>query len=105
MPPQYPCRAKVFGTMKHLMLTLAVGLILTGCTRSHPPVKEATVAQVAEHVKNGTGTILDANDDEYRKAAGVVPGAVLLTNFNSYELSQLPSDKTRPLVFYCTSRA
>lgn len=90
--------------MKHLLMTLWVGLLLAGCTKHNANVKEATVAQTAEHVKNATGTIVDANDDEYRKAAGVVPGAVLLTSISSYDLKQLPSDKTRPLVFYCTSR-
>jgi hypothetical protein len=88
--------------MKRTLLTVA--LLLTGCTKHSANVKDATVAEVAEHVKNGTATICDANDDEYRKNAGVVPGAVLLTNFNSYDLKQLPPDKARPVIFYCTSR-
>jgi hypothetical protein len=90
--------------MKLLLMTLAVGLIFTGCNKHNAKVKEATVAQVSEAVKAGSATIVDANDDEYRKAAGVVPGAVLLSAFNDYDLKQLPKDKTRPLVFYCTSR-
>lgn len=90
--------------MKQLLMTLAVGLLVTGCTKHSSAVKEVTVAQTADHVKNGTATVLDANDDEYRKAAGIVPGAVLLSSFSSYDLKQLPADKTRPLVFYCTSR-
>jgi hypothetical protein len=90
--------------MKHLLITLAVGLSFTGCTRHNSQVKEATVAQTAEAVKTGAATVLDANDDEYRKAAGVVPTAVLLSSFNAYALNELPADKTRPLVFYCTSR-
>ena len=90
--------------MKHLLLTLAVGLIFTGCTKHNAAVKDATVAQAAEYVKNGTATIVDANDDEYRKNAGVVPGAVLLTSISSYDVKVLPSDLNRPLVFYCTSK-
>lgn len=85
-------------------MTLAVGLIFTGCTQNHAKVKEATVAQTAAALKAGTATVLDANDDEYRKAAGVVPGAGLLTSFSGYDLKELPADKTRPLIFYCTSR-
>jgi len=89
--------------MRSLVLTLAVGVLFTGCTKP-VPVKEATVAQTAEHLKNGTATILDANDDEYRQVAGVIPGAVRLSSFSSYDLKQLPADKSRPLIFYCTSR-
>ena len=79
-------------------------MLFLGCNRQTPAPKEATIAQTAEYVKNGGATILDANDDEYRKAVGVIPGAVLLTSFSSYALTQLPEDKARPLVFYCTSR-
>ncbi len=90
--------------MKPLLMTLAVALTFTGCTKHEAPVKEATVAQAAEALKTGGATVVDANDDEYRKAAGVVPGAVLLTSFSGYDLKELPADKTRPLIFYCTSR-
>ncbi len=90
--------------MKQLLVTLAVGLLFAGCAKHNPSVKEATVEQVAQYVKAGTATICDANDDEYRKGAGVVPGAVLLTSFSTYDLSQLPTDLNRPVVFYCTSR-
>ncbi len=90
--------------MRHLLLTLALGLAFIGCTKHNAAVKEATVAQVAEHVKNGTATLCDANDDEYRSAAGFVPKAVLLTSYREYALAELPADKTRPLIFYCTSR-
>ncbi len=90
--------------MRNLWITLAAGLFLAGCTKHNPNVKEATVAEVAALVKAGSATPVDANDDEYRKTAGVVPGAVLLTSSSEYDLKQLPSDKNRPLVFYCTSR-
>ncbi len=89
---------------KRLLLTLAAGFICTSCTKHTSNVKEATVEQAAQYVNNSTATIVDANDDEYRTAAGVIPGAVLLTSFSGYDLKQLPADKARALVFYCTSR-
>ncbi len=87
-------------------LLLSVSLLLAaGCARKPAEVKEVTVAQAAQALSLGTATACDANDDEYRKVAGVVPGAVLLTNFIEYDVkAQLPADKKRPLIFYCTSR-
>lgn len=93
-----------FFTMKQLLMTLAVGLIFTGCTKHSANVTEATVTQTAEHVRNSTATVFDANDGEYRKVVGVVPGAVLLDSISSYDLKVLPTDKARPVIFYCTSR-
>lgn len=83
---------------------LLLGLFLVvGCTKP-AVVKDVTVAEAAAHVKNGTATLVDANDDDYRSAVGIVPGAVKLTSFNEYALAELPADKGRPLVFYCTSK-
>ena len=90
--------------MKQLLMTLAVGLLVTACAKPGANLKEATVAETAEHVRNNTATVFDANDGEYRKVAGVVPGAVLLDSISSYDLKVLPADKARPVIFYCTSR-
>jgi hypothetical protein len=80
-------------------------LLLLACTKQPAEVKEVSVEEVAAFVKAGTATVCDANDDEYRKGAGFVPGAVLLTNFAEYDVkAELPADKARQLVFYCTSR-
>ncbi len=90
--------------MTRLLLCLSL-LTLAACTRPNAAVKEASIAEVAEYVKSGNATILDANDDEYRQSVGFVPGAVLLTSYREYDVAKtLPADKTRPLVFYCTSR-
>ena len=35
---------------------------------------------------------------------GVVPGAVLLTDSESFALTELPADKSKPLVFYCANK-
>jgi rhodanese-related sulfurtransferase len=34
---------------------------------------------------------------------GVIPNAVLLTSDADYALSELPTDKSKPLVFYCAN--
>ena len=46
---------------------------------------------------------VDANGDETRKKMGIVPGAVLLTSSDSFNVSELPADKSKELVFYCAN--
>ena len=46
---------------------------------------------------------VDANSDRTRKKNGTVPGAVILTSSYKYELSQLPEDKSKDLIFYCSN--
>ena len=92
--------------MGRLLFSAALlALLGAGCAKKPAEIKEVTVDEVAAFVKTGAATVCDANDDEYRKVAGVVPGAVLLTNFMEYDVkASLPADKARQLVFYCTSR-
>jgi hypothetical protein len=47
--------------------------------------------------------IYDANGPETRDKFGVIPGAVLLTSDDAYDLSVLPPSKTAKLVFYCAN--
>ena len=44
---------------------------------------------------------VDANGKGTRDKYGVVPGAVLLSDYKSFEASELPEDKSTKLVFYC----
>jgi len=77
----------------------------TGTSTSSKPtetsIKETTVAEVAEFVKNRSATIVDANGSDTRQDYGVIPGAVLLTNHREYALTELPPSKQSKLVFYC----
>lgn len=84
-------------------LVLSV-LVFAACAKHHSGVKEASVAEVAAHVKANSATICDANTVDFRAKHGVVPGAVLLTNYRDYALAQLPEDKARPVVFYCSNK-
>ena len=45
--------------------------------------------------------VLDANNEQARAEAGMVPGAVKLSSYNQYNLAELPTDKNTTLVFYC----
>ena len=67
------------------------------------PVREVSVEEVQKfvHDKTANVVILDANNSDARKDAGVVPGAILLSSYNQYAISELPKDKNTTLVFYC----
>jgi hypothetical protein len=46
--------------------------------------------------------VYDANPPDVREEEGVIPGAHLLSSSGSYDVaSELPADKSTPLVFYC----
>jgi rhodanese-related sulfurtransferase len=68
-------------------------------------VKIVSVPEVARFVEEKSAVIYDANGEETRQKYGVVPGAVLLTNHKDYALSELPPEKSKPLVFYCGGTA
>jgi rhodanese-related sulfurtransferase len=49
-------------------------------------------------------TVLDANAPDVRAREGVIPGAVLLSSDNQYDVTkELPPRKDARLVFYCAS--
>jgi hypothetical protein len=48
--------------------------------------------------------IFDANHEDFRKAEGVIPGAVMLSGHDFDLAATLPADKAAPLVFYCSSK-
>ena len=95
--------------MKQLLNTfLFVALSFVGfaCAADAPKktaVKEISVQKVQQFIENKAKNvaILDANNEDARKDAGVVPGAVLLTSYSKYALTELPKDKNTTLVFYC----
>lgn len=95
-------------------------LAAAGCAKSDKPAdkqaskeaKEAlpadgltfiSVDDVDAHVTKGTAQAVDANNPTTRAHEGVVPGAVLLTDSDSFALTELPTDKSKELVFYCAN--
>jgi hypothetical protein len=47
--------------------------------------------------------VYDANNDEFRKEEGIIPGAVLLKD-HDWDLATLPGDTAAPLVVYCSNK-
>lgn len=68
--------------------------------------KEISVAQVRQLITNKLKpfAIYDANYDEIRAKEGTLPGAIKLKSYDQYPLTELPSDKTTTLVFYCYNK-
>ena len=101
--------------MKKVLLIIAIAAAACSAKKSDPaPAAQAdnqaeakldfiSVDDVDSHVAAGKAQAVDANGVDTRKHEGVVPGAVLLTDSESYAMSELPSDKAKELVFYCAN--
>jgi rhodanese-related sulfurtransferase len=83
------------------MRTLLFAVALTACSHKAPEPATVTVGQVAQALSRGEVQPVDANGESTRKHEGVLPGAILLSDSETFKLSELPADKARPLVFYC----
>ena len=89
---------------KFLFVALSfVGFANAADAPKQTAVKEISVQKVQQFIENKAKNvaILDANNEDARKDAGVVPGAILLTSYNKYAITELPKDKNTTLVFYC----
>jgi rhodanese-related sulfurtransferase len=90
--------------MKKLLFALIFALCATALpVLAEEQIAEISVAQVQEMVsaKPAKIVVLDANNDDARAAAGMVPGALKLSSYSQYDLAELPADKNTTLVFYC----
>ena len=90
--------------MKKLFSVLIfIALVFVNFAHASEAVKEISVKEVQQLVgsKAVNVAILDANNDGARADTGVVPGAILLSSYNQYTLTELPKDKNTTLVFYC----
>lgn len=65
-------------------------------------IPEVSVEEADKALQAGAVAV-DANSDNTREKNGTVPNAVLLTSSYKYDLAQLPQDKTKDLIFYCSS--
>lgn len=87
-----------------------------GCSKSDPPkasaaaaaesgpkVPEITIAELEQKLASGECQAVDANGAGTRKKLGVIPGAILLSDYEAFRTSELPTDKARGLVFYCAN--
>jgi hypothetical protein len=96
--------------MRKLFLVAALSLT-AGCSKSDGDLPKAgakaelpsmTVDEVDKELTAKTIQAVDCNHDQLRKKKGVLPGAILLTESDSYPASVLPADKAAKLVFYCS---
>jgi rhodanese-related sulfurtransferase len=47
--------------------------------------------------------VLESNGEGVRTKHGVIPTATLLSSYEDYDLAELPPEKDRKLVFYCSN--
>ena len=98
--------------MRSILLASALALVsIAGCSKSSKDdsaqaksnVPTVTIDELDASLATAAAQPVDANGEQTRKKMGVIPGAVLLTDSETFGLSELPADKTKPLVFYCGS--
>jgi rhodanese-related sulfurtransferase len=96
--------------MRLILLSLFLTFLVVGCkdassaaaTEAENPIPEISVEDADKALRSGA-VALDANSNRTRKKNGTLPSAVMLTSSSKYDLAQLPTDKTKDLIFYCSS--
>jgi hypothetical protein len=98
------------------MLLLSAALAVTaasGCSKDKANAGETAKAEFAmmsldaveAAIAADTVTAVDCNGERTRKKLGIVPGAIVISDEEAFAPSELPTDKTRKLVFYCSDTA
>ena len=110
-----PAAAPVLSS--YVMRTLLFATVLSfaalgGCSKTDSAaaadkakdnVPSMTVDEVDQAVAAKQAVAVDCNTDKTRKRSGVVPGAILISDDESFAASELPADKATKLVFYCAN--
>lgn len=103
--------------MRTILFVTIVGLAAIGCSKAdskkadpsqgsplvEEKVPEVTVDEVDTALGKSEWQAVDANGEGTRKKMGILPGAVLLTDYETFTPSELPADKDKGLVFYCAN--
>ena len=94
--------------MKKLLISLALATSLApavafACPGEGGKVNTVNAAEAGKLNQSKKATFVDANGKDTREKFGVVPGAILLTSASEYAATELPSDKSSKLVFYCAN--
>ena len=91
-----------------LLAAVLASAAATGCSKdkadSHAQAEQfptMTLDEVDKAVTANEATAIDCNGDKTRKKFGTVPGAVLVDD-ETFTEKDLPADKSRKLVFYCS---
>jgi rhodanese-related sulfurtransferase len=84
---------------------LAIAGLTLGCTADTEGLATLTVPELTDWLAADPAVVVcDANTQKTRSRYGVLPGARLLSSYRDYDpATELPADKSRPLVFYCHS--
>lgn len=98
--------------MHRLVLSALLGFAALGCSKkddaatatssSTDDLPTITVDEVEKGLAADALTAVDCNGDGTRKKLGTVPGAILVADEEAFPASDLPADKSRKLVFYCS---
>jgi len=104
--------------MRTLLFSLVLAFPLAGCKDASPAAATEPVAadtraaeveipeisvEDADKALQSGAVAVDANSESTRQKNGTVPDAVILTSSYKYELAQLPQDKSKNLIFYCSN--
>ena len=99
--------------MRFILLAAVLALGAGACSKADKADKAAAAAkvnvptisvdEVDSKLAAGECVAVDANGDATRKKMGTLPGAVLLTTYDNFNVSELPADKSKELVFYCAN--
>lgn len=95
--------------MRTLLFATVIALASIGCSDTKKDDKsevtsdlpEMSVDEVAAALEAKTVTPVDCNADKTRKKHGILPGAILIDDEETFTASALPADKATRLVFYC----
>lgn len=92
-----------------LPTVLVLAMFVSGTATAMPPDDGFKLIHVNDLVTlrtapNAPVTVLDANAPDFRAREGIIPGAVLLSSDNKYDVAkELPPWKDARLVFYCAN--
>jgi rhodanese-related sulfurtransferase len=98
--------------MRKMLLAAALAFAgVTGCAKSEADktaksdvkVPHVTVDDLDKMLAAKEATPVDCNGDRTRKHEGTVPGAILISDEQTYAATELPADKNAKLVFYCAN--
>jgi hypothetical protein len=100
--------------MRKLLFTAALSLAaIAGCsnsdstatagTKDEASIPTMTVDELDQALAANQVKPVDCNHEGTRKKMGYVPGAILVTDDESYAANELPADKATKLVFYCAN--
>ena len=96
--------------MRNVLFGLALSLAaVSGCNSDKAAAGDKAKAEIPamtiDEVQKGLDakqlTAVDCNAEHTRKKLGVLPGAISVSDEESFAASELPADKTTKLVFYC----